>query len=558
MEKNAKVSIQYDAFVKAVRPDSKATESTVFLEGFIGESSLADHFRLYSDASLNDFVEIPTNAVVHSIANSKEESALGGSKIWVKKDAIFTYGNPAMDNRPQASFLDGDLYQGYMDNMFQADTSGGNMGAMGGGFENMASRPLCVPVPLPQTMLCPVNPVSRFICPTNLSGCPPISRLICPSRFCPSKLFCPTFGACPSIACNSLACNPGGGGRPFDANQGMADQFGGSFNPYFEGDLYQGYMDNMYQPQADTSGMDAGQADFMQQPQTFNPAICGGTINPTVTFNPVVCGGSPITKPQICLPQKSLLFPCITNPNFPPCKKPPITSPFFPPCNGPITVRTCNIICKIPKTTIQVFCGTIGNGPIVSIADCPSFPCPTPTFKTETINPNPNVGGGIGGMNDQFGGDFNPYFDGDLNKAYMENMYQPQADAGMGNMAGPASQSIICGTGGVSVLCTIRPTIMAGCEPSRLIRCPRISLVVQCPSRMRFDCVTHDGRISLCHPCVPWTWTRPTTIWTTGPTTFPTTTRIDPRINPGDIRGGGGFGQMGDDFNGSFNPYGGF
>jgi hypothetical protein len=556
MEKNAKVSIQYDAFVKAVRPDSKATESTVFLEGFIGESSLADHFRLYSDASLNDFVEIPTNAVVHSIANSKEESALGGSKIWVKKDAIFTYGNPAMDNRPQASFLDGDLYQGYMDNMFQPNAGGGNMGAMGGGFENMASRPLCVPVPLPQTMLCPVNPVSRFICPTNLSGCPPISRLICPSRFCPSKLFCPTFGACPSIACNSLACNPGGGGRPFDANQGMADQFGGSFNPYFDGDLYQGYMDNMYQPQADTSGMDAGQADFMQQPQTFNPAICGGPINPTVTFNPVVCGGtitSPFTRFNPNCPPRRTIIPvlCPTRTNFPPCNI-PRTFPLSPICPRPISLAQ---ICP----TQPAFCTiTGGNVPIVSIADCPSFPCPPGGIDTRVINPNPNIGGGIGGMNDQFGGDFNPYFDGDLNKAYMENMYQPQADAGMGNMAGPASQSIICGTGGASVLCTVRPTIMAGCEPSRLIRCPRISLAIPCPSQPLSGCITQLNNSRCCVIDTWWRWRRTTTIWTTGPID---TTRIDTRgtiFNPGNINVGGGIGQMGDDFNGSFNPYGGF
>ena len=553
MEKNAKVSIQYDAFVKAVRPDSKATESTVFLEGFIGESSLADHFRLYSDASLNDFVEIPTGAVVHSIANSKEESALGGSKIWVKKEAIFTYGNPAMDNRPQGSFLDGDLYQGYMDNMYQADASGGgNMGNMGGGFENMASRPLCAP--LPQTVLCPV--ASRLIvCITKV--CP--SKFICPTKFCPSKIFCPTFGACPSIVCNSLACNPGGGGRPFDANQGMTDQFGGSFNPYFDGDLYQGYMENMYQPQADAGGMDAGQADFMQH--TINPVICGGTI-PPITINPAVCGGG-ITNQVFCPPKKSLLIPCPTNPKFPPCNFPqtkpwfppcnfPQTKPWFPPCNG--VTKPLNPICTIVPSSPQlcltkpIVCNfTGGNGPIQSIADCPSFPCPTPTFRTETINPNPNVGGGMGGMNDQFSGDFNPYFDGDLNKAYMENMYQPQADAGIGNMGGGGGASIvaICGTGAISVLCPVQ------IPPSRIVICNPISRFVICHTRSPFNCITRNGRISICIACPPWTWNKTTTIWNTGPIGTG-----GPIFNPGNV--GGGFGQMGGDFNGSFDPYSGY
>jgi hypothetical protein len=538
MEKNAKVSIQYDAFVKAVRPDSKATESTVFLEGFIGESSLADHFRLYSDASLNDFVEIPTDAVVHSIVNSKEESTLGGSKIWVKKDAIFTYGNPAMDNRPQGSFLDGDLYQGYMDNMYQADASTGseNMGAMGGGFENMASRPLCAP--FPQTILCPI--ASRIIiCVTRI--CP--SKLICPTRFCPTRLVCPTFGACPSIACQSIACNPGGGGRPFDANQGMADQFNGNFNPYFDGDLYQGYMDNMYQPQADASAMGAEQGDFMQA--TINPVICGGMQIPN-TINPVICGGtitSPFTRFGPNCPPRRTIIPvfCPTRTNFPPCNF-PRTFPWSPICQRPISLAQ---ICPT-KPIICNFTG--GNGPIQSIADCPSFPCPPGGIDTRVINPNPNIGGGIGGMNDQFGGDFNPYFDGDVNKAYMENMYQPQTDAGMGNMAGGGAASVvaICGTGAVSALCPIQ------IPPSRFVICNPISRFVICFTRSPFNCITRNGRISLCNVCPPWTWNKTTTIWGgTGPIGTG-----GPIFNPGNI--GGGFGQMGGDFNGSFNPYGGF
>jgi hypothetical protein len=511
MEKNAKVSIQYDAFVKAVRPDSKTTESTVFLEGFIGESSLADHFRLYSDASLNDFVEIPTDAVIHAIAHSKEESALGGSKLWVKKDAIFTYGNPAMDNRPQGSFLDGDLYQGYMDNMYQADagTGAGNMGAMGGGFENMASRPLCAP--FPQTVLCPI--ASRIvICVTKI--CP--SKFICPTKFCPSKFVCPTFGACPSIA-----CNPGGGGRPFDANQGMADQFGGSFNPYFDGDLYQGYMDNMYQ--ADAGGNNMGMMGGISQPITGCVAVPATTIN---TINTI----QQATKVIIC--KKSLLTPCVTK-------------PWNPICNIQTIIKS---VCKpcFPVTT------TIG--PIQSIADCPSFPCPTPTFKTETINPNPNVGGGMGGMNDQFGGNFNPYFDGDLNKAYMENMYQPQADAGagMGNMGGAATIATNCGIGAASIACSPVSRLVV-CNPvSQVVVCNPISRIVICFTRSPFNCITRDGRISVCNACPPWTWNKTTTIWGgTGPIGTG-----GPVFNPGN--GGGGFGQMGDGFNGSFDPYSGY
>ncbi len=541
MEKNEKVSIKYDAFVKAVRPDAKSTEDTVHLEGFIGESSVPDHFRLYSDASLNEFVEIPTDAVLHAIANSKEESPLGGSKLWIKKSAVYTYGNPAMTNRPQASFLDGDLMQGYMDSMYQPD-AGAGMGNMGGGFENMASRPLCAP--FPKTVLCPV--ASRIvICVTKF--CP--SKLFCPTKFCPSKLFCPTLGACPSIVCNSLACNPGGGGRPFDANQGAADQFGGSFNPYFEGDLYQGYMDSMYQPDAGASGMGAGQGDFMQQPQTINPVICGGTITNPVTNNVLTCGGtitSPITRfSPVCPPRITFIPTTCCNPTrIPPCNF-PRTFPWSPICPRPSICPPVSLaqICRTRPIVCPI---TGGNGPIVSIADCPSFPCPPGGIDTRVVNPNPNIGGGIGGMNEQFGGDFNPYFDGDLNQAYMENMYQPQADAG-GNMAGPASLSTICGTGAVSITCPIR-TITVGCsEPSRFVICNPVSRFVICQTQFFNSrcCITRNGRITICVRCVPTDFTR----FTTDP---------GPIFNPRGGGIGGGGQQFGNDFYGSFDPYSGY
>ena len=545
MEKNEKVSIKYDAFVKAVRPDSKSTEDTVHLEGFIGESSVPDHFRLYSDASLNDFVEIPMDAVLHAIENSKEESHLGGSKLWIKKSAVYTYGNPAMTIRPQASFLDGDLMQGYMDSMYQPDASAG-MGNMGGGFENMASRPLCAP--FPQTVLCPVG--SRFFCPSKF--CP--SKLFCPTKFCPSKLFCPTLGACPSIVCNSLACNPGGGGRPFDANQGAADQFGGSFNPYFEGDLYQGYKDSMYQPDAGASGMGAGQGDFMQQPQTINPVICGGTITNPVTNNFLTCGGtitSPITRfSPVCPPRITFIPTTCCNPTrIPPCNF-PRTFPWSPICPRPSICPPVSLaqICRTRPIVCPI---TGGNGPIVSIADCPSFPCPPGGIDTRVVNPNPNIGGGIGGMTDQFGGNFNPYFDGDLNQAYMDSMYQPDAsgagtqamggDAGMSPFGPPPTSPIAC------LQITQNQTI-----------CNIRSRVIICFTRGSQFCPTREFSVSRCVACPPWTWTRPPITTTFPPTTtFQTTRPTGTIFNPG----GGGIGggqQFGTDFYGSFDPYSGY
>jgi hypothetical protein len=557
MEKNEKVSIKYDAFVKAVRPDSKSTEDTVHLEGFIGESSVPDHFRLYSDASLNEFVEIPTDAVLHAIANSKEESPLGGSKLWIKKSAVYTYGNPAMTNRPQASFLDGDLMQGYMDSMYQPD-AGAGMGNMGGGI----SQPItgCVG-PVPQTIISkpiicqkslltpcvtkPWSPICNFqtviksLCkpciPITITKGPIVSIADCPSFPCPT----PTF--------KTETINPGGG---IGGGGVMSDFSGGSFNPYFDGDLYQGYMDSMYQPDAGAAGMQDGGIGNMgggiSQPIT-------GCVQPTViTINPVVCGGtitSPITRfSPVCPPRRTIIpVLCPTNVNF-------------PPCNFQRTLPWAT--CPRPTVTRPIFCPiTGGGGPIVSIADCPSFPCPT-TIQTGTTVINPG-GGGIGqqnaGMADPSGGSFNPYFDGDLYQGYMDAMYQqPDAsgagaqamggDGGMSPFGPPPTSPIAClQITQNQTICDIR---------SRLVVC--VTRINQfCPTRINQFCPTRDFRISRCIACPPWTWTRPPITTTFPPTTTFTGTRPTGTIfNPGGGIGGGQ--QFGNDFYGSFDPYSGY
>ena len=124
-------------------------------------------------------------------------------------------------------------------------------------------------------------------------------------------------------------------------------------------------------------------------------------------------------------------------------------------------------------------------------------------------------------------------------------MYQPQANAGMGNMAGgggAASVVAICGTGAVSALCPVQ------IPPSRFVICNPISRIVICFTRNQWQCFTRNGRVSLCNVCLPWTWNKPTTIWNPGQIGGPV-------FNPGNI--GGGLGQMGD-FDGSFNPYNGY
>ena len=109
-----KRSIRFDEFIKAVRPDPKSTTPLVMLTGYIGESSEEGHIRMYEGSNLARFFEIPESAILHAEPNTKEEDPLGGSKIWVKADTVFIYGDPNQELRPKGSFLQGSLYDSYV------------------------------------------------------------------------------------------------------------------------------------------------------------------------------------------------------------------------------------------------------------------------------------------------------------------------------------------------------------------------------------------------------------------------------------------------------------
>jgi hypothetical protein len=55
--------------------------STLLLSGFFGPSSEKEHTRLYFDAGLGQYVEIPNKAILYSRQMPKESSLLGGAYV---------------------------------------------------------------------------------------------------------------------------------------------------------------------------------------------------------------------------------------------------------------------------------------------------------------------------------------------------------------------------------------------------------------------------------------------------------------------------------------------
>lgn len=112
MATNSK-NVRKDTFIKSVRPDPKSTEPLVVLRGFIGDSDLRGHVRVYSTAALNDFIEVPEQDILYSKPLNDDENTLGGSIMWVKQTTVFTAGDPKLANRVQSTFLEGDIMRAF-------------------------------------------------------------------------------------------------------------------------------------------------------------------------------------------------------------------------------------------------------------------------------------------------------------------------------------------------------------------------------------------------------------------------------------------------------------
>src|SRR5829696_6405905 len=83
------------------------------ITGFLGESSQPGHQRCYLDPACNEYLDIPTDAIVHTqqldSASPQSSSGLGGSAVFVKQDAQMTISRS--EPISAAQFLQGDVTQ---------------------------------------------------------------------------------------------------------------------------------------------------------------------------------------------------------------------------------------------------------------------------------------------------------------------------------------------------------------------------------------------------------------------------------------------------------------
>lgn len=330
-------------FVSKIIADPKNPSKSLLLTGYLGPSSEEGCTRLYFDAQLSRYVEIPDSAILHSqkVPDDKSALGLGESYVWINPDAELIQG-PVGPNRARAKFLEGPIAQ----EMLQGAQFGGAAAQVGGGQQpTPVQTPFC-PVPTPsavgrcpsQPQLCPGVPTLPF-CPTETSipsrfvacnvptvppYCPRVSLPFCPTETgCPSRLIeCPSLQFCPPSlpVCPTEACPPS---RLFPC------QFEGAFGQAQAGGGGQGQAAQPPQPQQ--PGQQFGGA-AMAQPQQ-QAMLFGGVQNVTPAFS-VLC-----PRPSLVAGCPSILY-----------------------CPPSAFIAGCTALCTVPVTwtfppTPSIACG---------------------------------------------------------------------------------------------------------------------------------------------------------------------------------------------------------
>ena len=94
-----------DGLAAELVPDPTKLPDLVVLRGFLGNSTRAGYSRLYVDVTFSAFVEVADEDV---LARRSLEDSLGGTVLWVKRDAAVLRATVCLAQE-HASFLKGQI-----------------------------------------------------------------------------------------------------------------------------------------------------------------------------------------------------------------------------------------------------------------------------------------------------------------------------------------------------------------------------------------------------------------------------------------------------------------
>ncbi|MBE5096796.1 hypothetical protein [Bacillus thuringiensis] len=123
---NDNKELKQDDIVDHLVFDPSQIPNVMMLSGFLGESSRHGYWRLYSTPELNNYVEFSEADVIHSKPLNTKQFPLGGTFVWVKKDAEIVHTH-SMAYKNQSEFLTGDVANTFLGGNVTAPINSGNL-----------------------------------------------------------------------------------------------------------------------------------------------------------------------------------------------------------------------------------------------------------------------------------------------------------------------------------------------------------------------------------------------------------------------------------------------
>src|SRR5437763_7183687 len=97
-------------FIGRVVSDPKNPPETRMLTGWFGDAADEGYRRLYTDAELSAYIDIPNDAILHS-EPMRDAQPAGGVFVWIQRDAALKPGGSAASRA--ARFLQGQVQQDF-------------------------------------------------------------------------------------------------------------------------------------------------------------------------------------------------------------------------------------------------------------------------------------------------------------------------------------------------------------------------------------------------------------------------------------------------------------
>lgn len=152
-------SVPYHPLVEALAPDpDKPPKRATRLFGYPGPATDSKSTRLWLDADLSSYVDVPDDAILHSQTLDGER----GTILWVDPEATLTHSSPRAQE-VQAEFLGGAIVES---NLAEASFEAERRGAWGCTGIPFVCRPtLTIAIECPFTTVCRTP---LFACPDEV------------------------------------------------------------------------------------------------------------------------------------------------------------------------------------------------------------------------------------------------------------------------------------------------------------------------------------------------------------------------------------------------------